>query len=125
MRILLLVMPDTTDFFHYSARLPNLGIASLAGNLPGHQVRVLDLLLWKPKIRQRLQKLLDDFQPEMVGLSAMTFQFYTLVRVARFIRDWNPGVRIAAGGYHVTVLGRETADDQSDLPLDFIVRGEG
>ena len=48
MRILLLSMPDTAQFTDFITRLPNLAIISLAGNLPGHEVRVLDLVLFKP-----------------------------------------------------------------------------
>jgi len=54
----------------------------------------------------------------------MTFQFDTLLRVARFIRAWDPAIKVVAGGYHVTALAHELAIDPG-LPLDFMVRGEG
>lgn len=125
MRILLLAMPDTADVIDYGARLPNLAIISLAGNLPGHEVRCLDLVLFKPRIRQPLKKMLEEFRPQVVGLSAMTFQFDTLLRVARFIREWDPNVKLAAGGYHASLMAREITADTRDLPLDFLIRGEG
>ena len=99
MRILLVAMPDTTEVIDFFARLPNLGMVSLAGNLPGHQVQVLDLVLFKPHIRNPLQEALASLRPQVVGLSAMTFQFDTLLRVARFIRSFDPAIKIAAGGY--------------------------
>ncbi len=125
MRILLLAMPDTADVIDYVARLPNLAIISLAGNLPGHEVRTLDLVLFKPRVRKALEKVLADFRPQLVGLSAMTFQFDTLLRVARFIRRQDPDIKLAAGGYHVSLLARELTADGADLPLDFLVRCEG
>ncbi len=125
MRILLLAMPETADVIDYVARLPNLAIVSLAGNLPGHEVQALDLVLFKPRIRQLLEKVLADFRPQLVGLSAMTFQFDTLLRVARFIRRQDPDIKLAAGGYHVSLLARELTADGADLPLDFLVRCEG
>ena len=124
MRILLVAMPDTTEVLSCSTFMPNLGLASLAGQLPGHEVRVLDLVAYRPKIRKPLLDQLRSFRPELVGLSAMTFQFDTLLRVARFIREIDPAIRLAAGGYHATLMARELAEDPG-LPLDYLVRGEG
>jgi radical SAM superfamily enzyme YgiQ (UPF0313 family) len=124
MRVLLLAMPDTVDFLDNSARIPNLALISLAGNLPGHEVKVLDLVLHRPGIRRALEEVLAGFRPQLVGLSAMTFQFATLLRVARLVRRFDPGIKIAAGGYHPSLMARELAAEEL-LPLDFIVRGEG
>ncbi|MGQ9689309.1 MAG: B12-binding domain-containing radical SAM protein [Desulfobaccales bacterium] len=124
MRILLMAMPDTVDFIETSARIPNLALVSLAGNLPGHEVRVLDLVVYKPRIRQTLEKVLREFRPELVGLSAMTFQFATLQKVARLVRGFDPGIQIVAGGYHPSLMARELAAEEL-AHLDFIVRGEG
>lgn len=125
MRVLLLAMPDTADVIDFFGKLPNLGLVNLAGNLPGHDVKVVDLVLYKPRIRRILEKVLAEFRPQLVGLSAMTFQFDTLIRLARFIRRWNPAVKLAAGGYHPTLMAKELAAADPDLPLDFLIRGEG
>jgi anaerobic magnesium-protoporphyrin IX monomethyl ester cyclase len=125
MRILLVAMPDTTEVIDFFARLPNLAIVSLAGNLPGHQVQVLDLVLFKPHIRNPLQEALASLRPQVVGLSAMTFQFDTLLRVARFIRSFDPAIKIAAGGYHASLMATELTEAAEELPLDFLIRGEG
>ena len=117
MRILLVAMPDTAEVLDTSGVLPNLGLVSLAGQLGGHEVRVLDLVAHRPKIRKPLLDQLESFKPELVGLSAMTFQFDTLVRVARFIRETDPSIRLAAGGYHATLMSRELTEDPG-LPLD-------
>ncbi len=55
----------------------------------------------------------------------MTFQFDTLLRVARFIRAFDPTIKLVAGGYHVSLMARELTADAEELPLDFLVRGEG
>jgi anaerobic magnesium-protoporphyrin IX monomethyl ester cyclase len=124
MRILLMAMPDTVDFIENSARIPNLALVSLAGNLPGHEVKVLDLVLYKPGIRKSLEKILGEFRPQLVGLSAMTFQFATMLKVARLVRGFDPGIKIAAGGYHPSLMARELGLEEL-TSLDFIVRGEG
>lgn len=124
MRVLLLSMPDTADVLDFGARFANLAIVSLAGNLPGHDVKVLDLVLSKPHVKKALKDALEKARPQLVGLSAMTFQFDTMLRVANYIREWDSTVKIAAGGYHTTLMARELAENGTSLPLDFLVRGE-
>jgi len=124
MRILLLAMPDVVDFVNNTTKIPNLAIVSLAGSLPEHEVKVLDLVLWGSRLRQPLTEVLTTFRPQVVGLSAMTFQFDTLLRVARVVRLHDPAIKIVAGGYHATLLAQELAEGEP-LPLDFMVRGEG
>jgi anaerobic magnesium-protoporphyrin IX monomethyl ester cyclase len=125
MRVLLISMPDTADVIDYVARLPNLAVVSLAGNLPGHEVKVLDLVLYKPHIRKVLEETLSEFRPQVVGLSAMTFQFGTLLRIASFVRGWDQDLKLVAGGYHATLMFEEITNSGEPLPLDFLVRGEG
>jgi len=125
MRILLIAMPDTADVIDFFGKLPNLGLANLAGNLPGHEIKILDLVLYKPRIRRVLEEVLDGFRPGLAGLSGMTFQFDTLLRIARFIKGRNPGIKLAAGGYHATLMAREITAGNDDLPLDYLIRGEG
>ncbi len=125
MRILLLAMPDTSDVVDYFFRPPNLALVSLAGNLPEHDVKVLDLVVCKPDAGGALKETLERFKPQLVGMSAMTFQFHTLVRVARLVRSWDQKIKIAAGGYHPSLMAREITAGEAHLPLDFIIRGEG
>lgn len=125
MRVLLLAMPDSVDMIDYFCKIPNLALVSLAGSLDGHEVKVMDLISFKPKIRKPLEKILDDFKPQFVGMSAMTFQFGSLLRIASFIRSRYPDIRLAAGGYHASLLSGELTSGARDLPLDFLIRGEG
>ncbi|MDD4871425.1 MAG: radical SAM protein [Kiritimatiellae bacterium] len=124
MRILILSMPDTAEVIDSMTRLPNLATVTLAGQLINHDVKVLDLVVHKPRIRTPIEKAIRSFRPKLIGLSAMTFQFDTLLRVARFIRSIDSSILIVAGGYHVTLLAKELSQDPT-LPLDFMVRGEG
>ncbi len=124
MKILLVAMPDTAEVMHCSSYMPNLGLISLAGQLEGHEVRVIDLVARRPRVRKPLLRQIQSFQPDWIGLSAMTFQFDTLLRIARLIRQTHPSIPLAAGGYHATLMARELAEDP-DLPLDYLIRGEG
>jgi anaerobic magnesium-protoporphyrin IX monomethyl ester cyclase len=125
MRILLLAMPDTGDWLDHVMRLPNLALTSLAASVDGHDIRILDLVLVKEDLKQILEQYLDSFSPDFVGMSAMTFQYDTMLRIAAFIRRKLPNVKLAAGGYHTTLMYQEIADETPDVPLDFMFRGEG
>jgi anaerobic magnesium-protoporphyrin IX monomethyl ester cyclase len=125
MRILLATMPDSCDIFDAVAKLPNLGIVSMAGSLQGHEVRVIDLVLTRPHVRRALRDALCTHRPQLVGLSAMTFQWDTLLRAARLVREVDPGIRIVVGGYHASLMASEVTASAVEPPFDYVVRGEG
>ena len=93
MRVLLLSMPDS--FEHTPAltmRMPNGALASLAGNVgPAHHVSVADLILVQNSVAPTVRRLIDDLQPDVVGLSIMTFQRRTALRLIALIRAIKPG----------------------------------
>lgn len=120
-----MAMPDSVDMFDNFMRLPNLAIVSLAGNLKNHKVKTVDLILHKPFIRKFVKDIIDSFKPHIVGLSAMTFQFHSLVKIAHLIRELSPDILVAAGGYHASLMAHEITSADPDIPLDFIIRGEG
>jgi anaerobic magnesium-protoporphyrin IX monomethyl ester cyclase len=125
MQVLLLSMPDS--FEHTPAlavRMPNGALASLAGNVDAHhQVAIADLILVQSAVRETVERLVRDLQPDLVGLSVMTFQRATARRLISLIRSLKPEVRIAVGGYDPSLA--PDAWTHPDLGVDFIVRGEG
>jgi len=125
MRVLLAAMPDTISALDPILRIPNLGLCSIAGNLPGTEVRVVDLAFRRRKIDAYLASVLEEFQPGLVGLSAMSFQFSSACHVARLVRTLAPGTRIALGGYHATLMAAEIGRGPDAALFDFMVRGEG
>jgi radical SAM superfamily enzyme YgiQ (UPF0313 family) len=128
MKIVLISMPDVTPIVvHESAlHIPNLGIASVAGNIdPEHDVYVIDLIRKRRRVRKYLTRTLTKIQPDVVGLSAMTWQFDTCVKVARLVRQLLPAVKIVLGGYHATLMAEEIAASPQAQWFDFIIRGEG
>ena len=125
MNILLLSMPDS--FEHTPAvtiRMPNGALASLAGNLdPHHRVAIADLVLAQSSVRQTVERLVMDLQPDVVGLSVMTFQRSTARRIIALIRSLKPDVRLAVGGYDPSLA--PDAWTPPEVGVDMIVRGEG
>lgn len=127
MRILLCSMPDTVPQFSAKTwRAPNLAISSLAGNIqPHHDVALADLVLKRNNLLPSLKKAIEDYQPDIIGLSAMTFQFDTARKIAMFIKSLRKDIKIAIGGYHATLMYEEIASADDDNPFTYIVRGEG
>ncbi|MGQ3685178.1 MAG: B12-binding domain-containing radical SAM protein [Candidatus Loosdrechtia sp.] len=120
-------MPDTVPQFSSKVwRSPNLGISSIAGNIhPHHEVLLADLILKRENLLSSVKEIIDKYQPEVVGLSAMTFQFKTAERIATFIKSLQKDIKIVIGGYHATLMYEEIASSSENNPFDYIIRGEG
>lgn len=125
MRVLLLGMPDVASCFDSVMRIPNLGIASIAANIEADQVRVLDLVLHPRGIAKVVARQVQEFRPDVVGLSAMTFQYDTAKEVASVVRRALPDTKIILGGYHATLAFDSISQDPEADVFDFLVRGEG
>lgn len=123
MKILLLAMPDAANNFHRIIKVPNLGLCSLAAQLKTHEVKIVDLVLVHRNIQAWLQRFLREFQPDVVGISSMSFQYESAVRVMSICRTCVPAAKLVLGGYHATLAYRELT--AVPAPFDFLVRGEG
>ena len=125
MRVLLLSMPDS--FEHTPAltmRMPNGALASLAGNAgAGHHVAIADLILVQDRVVTTVERLMREQDPVLVGMSVMTFQRRTALRLVRMLRAIKPSVTVVAGGYDPSLAPEAYAPAESGI--DYIVRGEG
>jgi radical SAM superfamily enzyme YgiQ (UPF0313 family) len=65
---------------------------------------------------------IDDFGPDIVGLSVLTSYKYRAKDIIRGIRDRLRDVKLVIGGPHPTALPQESLDY---FDVDFAVRGEG
>jgi radical SAM superfamily enzyme YgiQ (UPF0313 family) len=124
MRVLLLSMPDSSEHMPALAiRMPNGALASLAGNVdPHHQVAVADLILAPGAVRATVERLLRERQPDVVGLSVMTFQRRTALQIIQLVRAAAPAARIVVGGYDPSLAPEAYGHPGG---AEFIVRGEG
>ena len=100
MQVMLLSMPDSFEHMPSLAiRMPNGALASLAGNLDAHhRVAVADLILVQSRVRDTVQRLVRELEPDVVGLSVMTFQRRTALRLIALLRALRPQMRIVVGG---------------------------
>ena len=124
MNVLLLSMPDS--FEHMPAltvRMPNGALASLAGNIdPHHRVAIADLILVQSRIRETLVRLVREHEPDVIGLSIMTFQRATALRIAQLLHGLRPQARIVAGGYDPSLAPEAYEPCHA---IEFLVQGEG
>jgi radical SAM superfamily enzyme YgiQ (UPF0313 family) len=87
-----------------------------AGVSENHEVKILDL-----RLENSLLQVLEDFQPDIVGITAYTVHVRAVRNLAGTIRTWNPRVLTVVGGHHATVQ----PDDFRCPAIDVVVLGEG
>lgn len=124
MNVLLLSMPDSFEHMPSVAiRMPNGALTSLAGNIDEHhQVAVADLILVQDRVRETVERLLREIDPQVLGLSVMTFQRRTARRIITLARQLKPRAKVVVGGYDPSLA----PDSYTEMDgVDFIVRGEG
>lgn len=123
MRVLLLNSPTILPDFDFIARIPNLGISSIAGNIDDVcEVYTADLQAAKDW-RSFLSRTLSRLCPDLVGISAMSFQFKDALEACELAREH--GARTLVGGYHPTLMYEQIATSQGAEHIDFMIRGEG
>jgi radical SAM superfamily enzyme YgiQ (UPF0313 family) len=87
-----------------------------AGIGTDHEVRVLD-----QRIDDTVDQTLEDFAPDIVGITGYTVHLNAVKRLAEQAKRWNPAVLTVVGGHHATV-----APTDFDTPaIDVVVVGEG
>lgn len=123
MNVLLFSMPDSFEHMpSLAVRMPNGALTSLAGNVEAHhRVAVADLILVQDRVRETIIRLLQEWIPQVVGLSIMTFQRRTAARVIELIRAVKPDAKIVVGGYDPSLA----QDVYETMNVDYLIRGEG
>jgi anaerobic magnesium-protoporphyrin IX monomethyl ester cyclase len=118
-------MPDSFEHMPVVAiRMPNGALTSLAGNLdPHHKVAVADLILAQRKVRATVGQLVKEWTPDLLGLSVMTFQRKTALKIIAQVRALKPDVKVVVGGYDPSLAPDPYMS--ANAGVDFIVRGEG
>jgi radical SAM superfamily enzyme YgiQ (UPF0313 family) len=121
--VILLSMPDSFEHMAPVAiRMPNGALTSLAGNVDAHHtVAVADLILVQDRVAETVERLVREREPDVVGLSVMTFQRRTAFKIIALVRALRPSARIVVGGYDPSLAPDAWA--ASEPPVDFIVRG--
>jgi len=117
----LLIQPATApvtiggdDFFIFEPlALEYLG----AGIRDHHEVKILDMRFNK----KDLDKVIGDFEPHVVGITAYTVNVNTVKELFKKIKASNPEIFTVAGGHHATVAHQDFFTPHIDL----VILGEG
>jgi anaerobic magnesium-protoporphyrin IX monomethyl ester cyclase len=98
-------------------------IISLGSFLEKHSVEVR---LFDEQIEllneQKLQTLINDFKPGIIGLSCTTAGIYRAHEIAKNIKEISREIKVVMGNIHPTVMPDETL---GDCNVDLVVRQEG
>ncbi len=101
-----------------------LGLAYVAAALKqqGHEVRVIDAKIERLGLREIVARV-EEFQPRMVGSTAMTHEICYVAEVLGAVREACDGCTTVVGGPHGSALPERTLDE---FPaIDVVVVGEG
>jgi radical SAM superfamily enzyme YgiQ (UPF0313 family) len=71
---------------------------------------------------QEIKKVLDDYRPDLVGITAMTTKFGSVLKTAEIVKKWGPKYPVIVGGPHATILPEQVLKSEN---IDIVVRGEG
>jgi len=121
MKVLLLSSPIVQKDFDRIARLPNLGLATLAAHADDLcTVHVADIHGLKNH-REYVRRVANGY--DLIGLSCMSFQYHEALELAKIAKV--TGAETVFGGYHPTLAYQEIGESQDARLVDYIVRGEG
>ena len=103
---------------------PPLGLAFLAGALEAAEieVQIMDLVVY-PYTKRNLRDLISDFDPHLVGATAVTMNFSHAASVLRDVKSLAPDTITVMGGPHVSFCAQDTLAQYPQI--DVIVLGEG
>jgi anaerobic magnesium-protoporphyrin IX monomethyl ester cyclase len=105
---------------------PPLGLAFLAAALEqaGVEVKILDLVV-HPYSREMLKDELNDFSPDLVGMTSVTMSFDNGIEVLKDVKGLDPDILTVMGGPHVTFCAKDTLEAFPSLDLVALGEGEG
>lgn len=103
--------------FRSLAVVEPLGLEAVAGSLPEHTVKILDL-----RLENHLPEILKKFQPDFCGINcSFTIDVYQTQEIAEIIKAWRRDVPVFVGGHHASL----SPEDFYCPAIDGVAIGEG
>lgn len=146
---ILLIDPPFKRFTGFVNFYYPIGLAYLAAVLKaaGHEVKIYDVDAMKKgmgldfvneysklelyrkginedsnEIWQEIRDTLNEYTPDIVGITAMTTKFGSVLKTAEIVKKCNLSYKVIVGGPHPTLLPGQALKSEY---IDIIVRGEG
>ena len=116
------IKPMLGEYHPYA--IPPLGLLYIAAVLEskGFSSRVMDLRFYGMD-HKRLEEMLSQLKPRLVGITSMTSNFPAAEYIAKFVKLRCPQSLVVLGGVHATFKHREILAEHPEI--DIIVRYEG
>src|SRR5512138_149506 len=123
-RVLLVTAPYHSGVVESAGVWLPLAMVYLAGAAreAGAEVRVYDAMSLFAS-HEDIAKVIADFQPDVVGTTAITATEPDCRVICETAKRWSPAVRTVVGNVHATFCWEQLLRD--DPNVDFVVRGEG
>jgi radical SAM superfamily enzyme YgiQ (UPF0313 family) len=102
---------------------PPISLAYIASAIraAGHTVRILDMDAEKIHLF-RLEKIIREFSPQIVGFSVMLNNFLITLKLSQFVKKIDPSIKIVYGGVQINLFPEESLKYSM---VDIGVLGEG
>lgn len=104
---------------------PNLGVLYIATYLQknsNHKVILIDPTFHRKNWRQYVLQKIQDFSPDILGFSCLSFNFYDAIQINDLIKQKYPSILSIFGGIHPTLANVSTLQNKK---IDLICVGEG
>lgn len=102
---------------------PPLGLMYIAAYINatrGDEIRIFDIRFYKEPLKE-IYRIIDEFDPDVIGISALTLEAPALYQIAHFIKMVTD-VPVIVGGPHATSVPTEVLRNHD---IDVVVVGEG
>ena len=110
---------------HKREHRPLLGVLSVATYLkhhrPHHKLKFVDCRALELSFDD-MAEIVREFEPDLVGLTSLTFNYYDTLQAAKRIKATRPSAKVCMGGWHVSLYPEETLAQDA---VDYVVFGEG
>jgi radical SAM superfamily enzyme YgiQ (UPF0313 family) len=113
--------------FNRLTKIPSLNLASLAANLEDGlaEVKIADLVVKDRNPKKALLQVLNEYNPDVVGFTAMSFQYQTALELSKLTRQFSKNIITILGGYHATGDSEHIIENDDMKFFDFLINGEG
>lgn len=113
-------------FIHKKLIGPPLGLLTIASVVNDHDVWVFDskgeydLNPSTPPLRELVRGLIEQYKPEVVGVTVITSEFNDAITICEVAKEVNPAILTVAGGLHATLLPY----DFTGTDVDIVIPGQ-
>lgn len=128
MKVLLINPPyvkelySNTKLTQATVNNPPLAPAVLSSAISSNNdIKILDLNM-EPEPIQSLNKTLNEFNPDYVGITFTTPVFSKAAKISSLVKEFNKEIKVVGGGVHASSFPEDTL---SNSDFDIVVKGEG